>query len=96
MPVAFENLCYSHRYNSFSKTIIFRLNAQILGALLHQACYNTDFPYVLKVMELCVIEEVKPNKKFMDELEKFRRKCKDMSNDKVSKILGCKIQSVQF
>lgn len=39
-------------------------------------------------MELCVIEEVKPNKIFMDKLEQFRRKCKDISNDKVSEIFN--------
>lgn len=42
-----------------------------------------NFPYVLEIMELCVTEEVKPNKQFMNTLEEFRRKCKQISNDKV-------------
>lgn len=64
----------------------FRLNAPILGAMLHQACYHFSFSYVLEIMELCISEEVKPNKKFMNCLDDFRRKCKDISNDKVCSV----------
>lgn len=42
-----------------------------------------SFSYVLAMMELCVSEEVKPNKQFMNTLDEFRRQCKRISNDKV-------------
>ncbi|KRT81318.1 hypothetical protein AMK59_6297, partial [Oryctes borbonicus] len=60
----------------------YRLNPEILGAMLHQACHHCNFSYVLKMMEICLEEEIRPNKKFMDTLEEFKKKCKVMSNDK--------------
>ncbi|EFA00524.1 pentatricopeptide repeat-containing protein 1, mitochondrial [Tribolium castaneum] len=60
----------------------YRLNTEILGAMLHQACYHKNFPYVLEIMEISLRENVKPNKKFMECLHDFKKKCKDISNDK--------------
>ncbi|XP_044270574.1 pentatricopeptide repeat-containing protein 1, mitochondrial [Tribolium madens] len=64
----------------------YRLNTEILGAMLHQACYHRNFPYVLEIMEISLRENVKPNKKFMECLHDFKKKCKDISNDKENKL----------
>lgn len=64
----------------------YRLNTEILGTLLNQACHHISFPYVLEMMEICVREEIKPNKRFLDTLEEFRRKCKSISNDRNDKL----------
>nr|XP_023018734.1 pentatricopeptide repeat-containing protein 1, mitochondrial [Leptinotarsa decemlineata] len=61
---------------------IFRLNAEILGAMLHKACFHLNISYVLYVMELCHTEQIEPNRKFMERLETFRKECKDLSNNK--------------
>jgi pentatricopeptide repeat domain-containing protein 1 len=60
----------------------YRLNTEILGAMLHQACSHKNFSYVLEIMEISLREDVKPNKIFMKRLEDFKKKCKDISNDK--------------
>lgn len=62
----------------------FRLNPEILGAMLRQACCHYNFPYVLKIMEICAQDEIRPNRKFMDTLEEFRKECRNLSNDTVS------------
>ncbi|XP_074029683.1 pentatricopeptide repeat-containing protein 1, mitochondrial [Leptinotarsa decemlineata] len=60
----------------------YRLNAEILGAMLHKACFHLNISYVLYVMELCHTEQIEPNRKFMERLETFRKECKDLSNNK--------------
>jgi hypothetical protein len=55
--------------------------------MLHQACSHKNFSYVLEIMEISLREDVKPNKIFMKRLEDFKKKCKDISNDKVNTIL---------
>ncbi|KAJ8979116.1 hypothetical protein NQ317_017958 [Molorchus minor] len=52
----------------------YTLNAEILGAMLHQACYHNNFNYVVEIMEICLRENVQPNKKFMEHLANFRKK----------------------
>jgi hypothetical protein len=59
--------------------------------MLHQACSHKNFSYVLEIMEISLREDVKPNKIFMKRLEDFKKKCKDISNDKVNTILYYKI-----
>ncbi|XP_018322813.1 pentatricopeptide repeat-containing protein 1, mitochondrial [Agrilus planipennis] len=60
----------------------YRLNIQILGAMLHQACHHNDFQYVLELMEICVRDNIKPSGKFMEKLVEFKKKNKKISNDK--------------
>ncbi|XP_022912620.2 pentatricopeptide repeat-containing protein 1, mitochondrial [Onthophagus taurus] len=64
----------------------FRMNTEILGAMLHQACYHCNFKYVFKIMEICIKEEIRPNSKFMGCLEEFKKKCKRLSNDNTSNL----------
>ncbi|KAG5870720.1 hypothetical protein JTB14_017053 [Gonioctena quinquepunctata] len=60
----------------------YSLNAEITGAMLHQACYHMNFGYILYVMELCNSEQIQPNKKFMETLEQFKQKCRFLSHEK--------------
>lgn len=61
----------------------YRLNIEILGAMLAHACYLNDFKYVIYLMELCLSEDVHPNKIFMEKLEIFKKKWKRKSNEEV-------------
>lgn len=53
--------------------------------MLHQACHHKNFPYVLEIMETCLREDIRPNKKFMERLVEFKKICKDISNDPVAR-----------
>lgn len=35
-------------------------------------------------MEICLQDEIRPNKKFMDILEEFKKECRKLSHDTVS------------
>lgn len=59
----------------------YRMNIEILGAMLTQACHHNSFPYVLHLMDNCINEGIDPSQKFMDNLETFRKKSKHISND---------------
>lgn len=61
----------------------YRLNAEILGAMLYQACLQNNIGYVLHLMELCITEDVNPTKKFLDQLNNFKKKCKGLYPEKV-------------
>lgn len=61
----------------------YRVNIEILGSLLHMACFNMNFYYVVEILETCKQENVEPNKIFMDKLEEFYKCSKHISNDKV-------------
>ncbi|NP_001153853.1 pentatricopeptide repeat domain 1 [Acyrthosiphon pisum] len=56
----------------------FRVNAEVLGTMLAQACYHFNFAYVIYVMNMVKHEEIKPNKKFMDRLNRFDTTIKDL------------------
>ncbi|XP_057667744.1 pentatricopeptide repeat-containing protein 1, mitochondrial [Diorhabda carinulata] len=64
------------------KEACYTLNIEILGAMLSQACHHLNFNYVIHVMELCVTENISPNKKFIETLEIFRKRIKYMRKDK--------------
>ncbi|XP_044763746.1 pentatricopeptide repeat-containing protein 1, mitochondrial [Coccinella septempunctata] len=68
------------------KSCKYRLNAEILGSLLHQACYSKNFMYVMKVMQICIEENVKPNKKFIDHLDELKKECRRMINNKNDRV----------
>lgn len=53
----------------------YRVNIQILGALLKQACIKHNFVYVLQLMELVINEKIPPNKKFLQHLQELRTFC---------------------
>ncbi|XP_069701476.1 pentatricopeptide repeat-containing protein 1, mitochondrial [Periplaneta americana] len=57
------------------KSIGFRMNVEILGAMLRQGCGHFNFEYVLAVMETAIEEEVRPSERFLKLLEKFRKQC---------------------
>ncbi|CAH1108103.1 unnamed protein product [Psylliodes chrysocephalus] len=60
----------------------YSLNAEILGAMLRQACYHFNYWYVLYIMEVCLNEEVQPNKMFMETLHEFHIRSKNLYYDK--------------
>lgn len=51
--------------------------------MLHQACYHNNVPYILKIMHICIKDEIRPNKKFMECLEQFKKKGRAYLDDKV-------------
>ncbi|XP_017773300.1 PREDICTED: pentatricopeptide repeat-containing protein 1, mitochondrial [Nicrophorus vespilloides] len=53
-----------------------RLNTEILGAMLKQACFHFNFSYIIEILAICTKENIKPNKIFMQHLEDFKKKCK--------------------
>lgn len=65
----------------------YAINAEILGAMLHQACFYNDINYILHVMELCLSEAVNPNKIFLEKIDTFKRKFKHLYDEKVIKFL---------
>ncbi|KAF5304083.1 hypothetical protein FQA39_LY01868 [Lamprigera yunnana] len=60
----------------------YRINIEILGAMLTQACHHNNFRYVLYLMEMCIREGIDPSPKFMQNLQEFKKKCKSITNDK--------------
>ncbi|KAK4876562.1 hypothetical protein RN001_009068 [Aquatica leii] len=60
----------------------YRVNIEILGAMLKQACFHNNFQYVLYLMQTCIREGIDPDKKFMSTLEEFKKKCKVICNEK--------------
>lgn len=61
-----------------------RVNSEILGTMLAQACYHFNFGYVVYVMNMVKHEEIKPNKIFMDRLNRFDNTIKDLMKKRVS------------
>ncbi|KAF5307034.1 hypothetical protein FQR65_LT07177 [Abscondita terminalis] len=60
----------------------YRINIEILGAMLTQACFHNNFHYVTYLMETCIRENVDPDQKFMETLEGFKKKCKIICNER--------------
>lgn len=52
-----------------------RMNIQILGAMLRQGCARRNFAYVLKIMQIVLVERIKPNEQFLMHLVRFRTEC---------------------
>jgi len=63
----------------------FRVNAEILGTMLGQACYHFNFGYVTYIMNMVKHEEIKPNRLFMDRLNSFDNKIKDLMKKRKSR-----------
>lgn len=62
----------------------YRMNSEILGAMLRQGCCHFHFEYVLAIMETVIEEEVQPSEKFLEHLENFHRVCQKKIKNKVS------------
>lgn len=60
----------------------YRLNTEILGAMLYQAYYHTQLEYAIWVLDTNTEWQIKPNKIFMQNLEKCKKKFKFISNDR--------------
>lgn len=54
-----------------SKYFLYRMNIQILGAMLRQGCAKKAFPYVCEIMQISLDENIKPNDIFLRHLHKF-------------------------
>lgn len=70
------------------RNIGFRMNAEILGAMLKQGCYNWNFDYVIAIMQTVIEEDVAPNEKFLEHLEKFHKLCSQKIKYKDTNIPG--------
>lgn len=53
----------------------FRMNIQILGAMLKQGCYHQNFEYILEIMKIVKDERIKPNEQFLMHLHNFQLNC---------------------
>ncbi|KAK7862344.1 hypothetical protein R5R35_011572 [Gryllus longicercus] len=56
----------------------YRLNQEILGAMLKQGCLRHDFKYVLKMLYLTKEEDIKPSPLFMDNIERLISSSRDI------------------
>lgn len=50
----------------------FRLNIEILGALMRIAIYVKDYDYIIDVLNYAMDENIKPSSKFAEMLRKFK------------------------
>lgn len=57
------------------KLLVFRVNIEMLGALLKNAAINMQFGYVLYVMDIVKQEKLKVNTAFLRHLETFNDRC---------------------
>lgn len=62
-----RNCIYPHCF------FIFRINIEILGAMLKNACYLKDYDYVLEVLHACQTNKLKPSPKFIDIVYTFNK-----------------------
>ncbi|KAL3275685.1 hypothetical protein HHI36_020437 [Cryptolaemus montrouzieri] len=69
----------------------YRLNIEILGAMMSTACYHKKFPYILKLMEICIEENISPNRKFIEHLDNLKTTCRSMMKDKNNELAQSKI-----
>lgn len=53
----------------------YRMNIQILGAMIKQGCVQHNFEYVLKIMNIVRTERIKPNENFLKHLQNFHENC---------------------
>lgn len=60
----------------------YRLNAEILGAMLHNACIRFNFSYIKTVLKYMKKEDISPNLKFLEKLEKFSNSCEKLLKKK--------------
>lgn len=60
------------------------MNIQILGAMLSNACKKLNFKLVLELMEIAIKENIKPNPKFIEHLEKLYKEAKRESQYEVN------------
>uniref|UniRef100_A0A6P7F786 Pentatricopeptide repeat-containing protein 1, mitochondrial n=1 Tax=Diabrotica virgifera virgifera TaxID=50390 RepID=A0A6P7F786_DIAVI len=65
----------------------YTLNTEILGAMLSQACYHMNIKYVMYLMDLCLTENVQPNKKFIEKLSEFKANLYNPNIDKTSSFI---------
>lgn len=54
----------------------YSINVEILGAMLHQACYHKNITYVLTVLEICLRDQIEVGKMFLEKLVNFRQECR--------------------
>lgn len=56
------------------KSFGYRLNTEILGAMLQQACYHINFEYIMFLMKYSVQRKIRPNDQFLEKLEEFKKR----------------------
>lgn len=50
-----------------------RVNIEILGALLKNACYAKDYAYVIDILTITIEENIQPSEKFLQIISNFKR-----------------------
>lgn len=65
----------------------FRMNTQILGAMLKQGCVQKNFDYILEIMKIVKDERIKPNESFLMHLHTFHQQCIRFIQKNVSVLL---------
>lgn len=68
----------------FKYLIIFRMNIQILGAMLRQGCARKSIPYICEIMQISLDENIKPNEIFLKHLHDFHLKAARAIDARVS------------
>ena len=51
----------------------YRLNTEILGAMLRQACHHYDFGYIYLIFETVITENIRVSQRFLDILSEFQK-----------------------
>lgn len=65
----------------------YRVNIEILGAMVRNASAKFNFPYVMEIMNVVKEYKINVNQHFLDHLKDFDFRCKSMKNNKESLIL---------
>ncbi|XP_047113350.1 pentatricopeptide repeat-containing protein 1, mitochondrial [Schistocerca piceifrons] len=60
----------------------YRMNAEIMGAMLHNACVRLNFSYINTVLEIMKKKDISPNLKFLEKLELFNIRCVKLLKNK--------------
>lgn len=61
----------------------YRINIEILGALLKTACYQENFTYVFEIMKLLEAQKINPNKQFLGHLKTLHAHVRKQKKDNV-------------
>jgi pentatricopeptide repeat domain-containing protein 1 len=56
--------------------LTFRLNIQILGAMLRQGCARRNFEYVLEILNIIRDQRLRPSEQLLVNLDKFVKNCR--------------------
>lgn len=64
----------------------YRVNTEILGELLNNACFQNDCDYIIGIMETVVKENINPSSMFLELLDSFYNRTSKQISNKTNKI----------